>query len=87
MTPKDFLGVGIDISKEGIQIASKEYSGYKILDVQQVQYNRVVNKESLEQLIKMTPLSWGASEEKVQKALNTGIYSISVDYSIIIGNK
>lgn len=166
MTTADFLGAGIDISKEGIQIASKEYPGhiwcvadlaqipfldkqfnivlnilapsnyeefrrvvredgilvkvvpgsnylselrsafyngsdkqiysnervikhfgnnFRILDIQQIQYNRVVNREGLELLIKMTPLSWGASDERIQMALDTGINTITVDYSIIIG--
>jgi hypothetical protein len=35
----------------------------------------------------MTPLSWGALSEKIQKALKMGIDNITADYSIIIGEK
>lgn len=62
-------------------------SNYNILDTKEITYNAPMSKENLEHLIKMTPLSWRASSEKVQAALDAGIDSISVEFSIISGKK
>lgn len=164
----NFQGVGIDISKEGIQIASKNYkdimwcvadlakvpfmdkqfgvilnilspsnygefdriicnegilikvvpgSGYlkelrkifyqetdketysnnrviehfsrnfNMIDIQKVLYNVKVNKEELRHLIKMTPLSWGAADEKVRRVFNKDIGCVTVDFTIMIGKR
>ncbi|WP_342514167.1 putative RNA methyltransferase [Sporosarcina sp. FSL K6-1522] len=36
-------------------------------------------------LIRMTPLTWGASEEKIEQALQMGIPEITIDFTIITG--
>jgi len=60
-------------------------SNLSILDLQQIQYTLPINRESLEHLINMTPLSWRVPREKVKDILSIGIDSISVDLSIIVG--
>ena len=35
----------------------------------------------------MTPLSWGAPQQKVEQLLNLNLAEISVDFSILIGRK
>ena len=36
-------------------------------------------------LIRMTPLTWGASEEKIEEALGMDIPEITIDFTVIIG--
>ena len=167
-TQTKFQGVGIDISKEGIQIASREYSNiiwcvadlaqnsflnkqfnivlnifshsnysefnriiaddgilikvipgseylcelrsvfydktnkhtysnekvlnhfsknFNILDTQQILYSVRVNKENLGHIIKMTPLSWGTSNENIEKVLKMDIKNITVNLTVILGKK
>ena len=38
-------------------------------------------------LIRMTPLTWGASNEKIEEALGTAIENITIDFTIITGVK
>ena len=48
-------------------------------------YNVSVNREELSHLIKMTPLSWRASDEAIRKALDGKIDRITADFTVIIG--
>ncbi|PRR71010.1 putative RNA methyltransferase [Clostridium thermopalmarium] len=75
----------------------QEYSNEKVLrhfnnnfhmiHEQQILYTVELDKEYLEQLIKMTPLSWNASKDKIQRAFNIGLENITVDFTIICGKK
>lgn len=60
-------------------------NNFNIIDKHKIRYNVTVNKENLIHLIKMTPLSWGATSEKITDALNNGLKSITVDFTIILG--
>jgi len=60
---------------------------FNIIDAQNVLYNFAVKNEELKHLIKMTPLSWGAADDKVQKVFTNGIDYITVDFNIITGSK
>ncbi|MGE5630926.1 MAG: hypothetical protein ACM3TR_07510 [Caulobacteraceae bacterium] len=46
-----------------------------------------IEQENLKHLINMTPLSWGASDEKLRNTLCIGIDNVTVDLSIILGIK
>lgn len=59
---------------------------FEILAVRQILYTMTV-KENIEHLVKMTPLSWGAADEKIQKVLDYGLNNITVDLSVILGKK
>ena len=50
-------------------------------------YTTPVGKHNLEHLVRMTPLSWGAADENIAKALEKGIDSITVDLTVILGKK
>jgi 23S rRNA (guanine745-N1)-methyltransferase len=54
---------------------------------QQILYTVELDKEYLEQLIKMTPLSWNASKDKIQRAFNIDLENITVDFTIMCGKK
>lgn len=58
---------------------------FKVIAVQELSYIVAVSKEILIHLIKMTPLSWGVAEEKIQRVLNQGIDRITAHFSIMIG--
>ncbi|MDF9410042.1 MAG: 23S rRNA methyltransferase A [Pelotomaculum sp. PtaB.Bin013] len=61
-------------------------NNFTILDARQVLYSMAV-KENIEHLVKMTPLSWGATDEKIQEVLDIGINNITMDLTIILGKK
>ncbi|OPX90421.1 MAG: 23S rRNA (guanine(745)-N(1))-methyltransferase [Pelotomaculum sp. PtaB.Bin104] len=64
----------------------KHFAGnFNILDIHRLFYNVKVNKENLGHLIKMTPLSWGATNNQIDYALNAGINNVTVDLSVIVG--
>ncbi|HHV97995.1 MAG TPA: methyltransferase domain-containing protein [Clostridiaceae bacterium] len=60
-------------------------NNFNLTDIQSVRYSVELSKDELGHLIKMTPLSWGATEDKVQKVLNEGIDCITADFNIMTG--
>lgn len=62
-------------------------NNFDILDTREIQYSKTMDKEELRHLIKMTPLSWSATEEKIKKAFNMKTNHITVDFTILIGKK
>ncbi len=58
---------------------------FQLTEMQNVRYNAAINKEELAYLIKMTPLSWGITEDKIQKVLNQDIDNITADFTVIVG--
>ena len=62
-------------------------NNFNLIDIQNVQYNVQLSKDKLRHLIKMTPLSWGAEDDKIQKVYNEDIDCITADFNIMIGNK
>lgn len=48
-------------------------------------YKTPIDRNNLEHLIRMTPLSWGAKEHRLREALDAGIDSITVDMTILWG--
>lgn len=165
-TTHDFLGVGVDISKEGIHIASTEYSKiiwcvadiakcpfdnnqfdfilnilspsnysefkrmltddgmvikvipeknylkelrdifyghthkeiysnentlkhfqhhFDVVDIEHVHYSVMMDHSLIEHLVRMTPLSWRATEEKRQQIFKMNLAEITVDFTILFG--
>ncbi len=60
---------------------------FKILDLQEIQYRRMIDKENIMHLIKMTPLSWAATADRMKQVFDMGIDQITVDLSVIVGQK
>lgn len=56
-------------------------------ETRHLKYSVKVNKDELRHLIKMTPLSWGVDEQKIEKVLEMSIDSITADFSIMMGIK
>lgn len=52
---------------------------------ERVTYDFPLNSLLLESLIRMTPLTWGASEEKIESALSSNLPFVTIDFTMIIG--
>jgi 23S rRNA (guanine745-N1)-methyltransferase len=46
-----------------------------------------LDQTSLTHLIHMTPLSWGTTEENLEKALHAGVSHVTVDVAVMVGKK
>ena len=60
---------------------------FDIVNIGGIGYNHKIDQEGLMHLIRMTPLSWAATEEKIQQALDMNTSNISVDFTVIVGQK
>lgn len=58
---------------------------FNLTDTRKVLYKANISRENSKNLIKMTPLSWSASEDDIQKALNKNISDITIDITILTG--
>lgn len=59
-------------------------SQFKVLKSERITYEFPLTKELLARLIHMTPLTWGASEERVAQALEENIPFITIDFNVIV---
>lgn len=60
---------------------------FQLLKTSRVTYTVNLDIPTLHSLIKMTPLTWSQTEEKIQSFLATGPSEITVDLDILIGMK
>ncbi|MNW56711.1 23S rRNA (guanine(745)-N(1))-methyltransferase [compost metagenome] len=60
---------------------------FDLVDIQRVQYGVTMENKYIEQLVHMTPLSWGASEELIQQVLGKNKLEITFDFSVLLGKK
>ena len=69
------------------EIIDNYSNNFKILDVQEIEYSKEIDQEELMHLINMTPLSWSVTDDKIGRAAKSDIKNISVDFTIIVGQK
>ncbi len=62
-------------------------NNFNILDIQEIEYSKEIDQEELMHLINMTPLSWSVTDDKIGRAIKADIKNISVDFTIIVGQK
>lgn len=60
---------------------------FDLVDIQRVQYGVTMENKYIEQLVHMTPLSWGSSEELIQQVLGRDKLEITFDFSVLLGKK
>lgn len=60
---------------------------FEAVKIERLTYEFPLDHDLLAKLIQMTPLTWGASAEKIEEALHVNISSITIDYKIISGIK
>lgn len=89
----DYLKELRAIFYDGVERTSETNASERIaelfasVETERLTYEFPLDQGLLEKLIQMTPLTWGASAEKVEQALSSGILSITIDYKIIIAFK
>lgn len=52
-----------------------------------VQYNVILDKGLITDLVSMTPLSWGITEDRIEKLLEMNSLKLTVDLKILVGVK
>src|SRR5699024_9241843 len=62
-------------------------NNFNILDIQEIEYSKEIDKGKLMHLINMTPLSWSVIDNKIERAAKSDIKNISANFTIIIGQK
>ncbi|HHW12494.1 MAG TPA: methyltransferase domain-containing protein [Firmicutes bacterium] len=62
-------------------------NSFQLVKEQQIHYKVVLKEENLEHLIKMTPLTWNADQEKIRAIINSGLKSITVAFDLLVGKK
>jgi 23S rRNA (guanine745-N1)-methyltransferase len=60
---------------------------FNLVDARQIQYSKSLDPTDLQNLIHMTPLSWGTTEEKIQSALQSGLSFVTIDVTVVVGKK
>ncbi len=58
---------------------------FQLLDVREIVYQKAIQGDLVEHLIRMTPLSWRADDKARQKAIEMGIPQITIDVAILVG--
>lgn len=62
-------------------------NNFNIVATEKVNYSVSLDRSLFKHLIKMTPLSWNVTDNKIQDALSLNIEKITVDLLILIGKK
>lgn len=60
---------------------------FRMVDSSRLGYTMALEKSSAAALIRMTPLSWGATKEQVKSLIEQEIIQVTVDLEILIGIK
>lgn len=58
---------------------------FKNVKTERITYDFPLDSVLLESLIHMTPLAWGASAEKIERAITSEIPFVTVDFTIVVG--
>ncbi|WP_262677390.1 methyltransferase domain-containing protein [Paenibacillus sp. J5C2022] len=60
---------------------------FKLLEVESIRYQVNLHKTLVEPLLGMTPLSWGASKERIEKVLQMNLKQVTMAFKVLIGKK
>lgn len=58
---------------------------FKLVEADRVRYRYALDDTLIQPLLRMTPLSWGVAEERLQQALDRNLKEITVDLTILVG--
>lgn len=62
-------------------------ANFKLQDVERIRYRFALDETLLNPLIQMTPLTWGTTEDRLQRILEMNLREITVDLTILFGKK
>lgn len=60
---------------------------FELIDSVRIQYINTLNKQSIQSLVNMTPLTWAAPEKRVAAFLEKESAQITVDFEVLVGRK
>ncbi|WP_282937250.1 methyltransferase domain-containing protein [Paenibacillus sp. RC67] len=60
---------------------------FELTDVESVRYQVTLDDTLIEPLLRMTPLSWGTTEERLHKVQEMNLQQITIDLTILYGKK
>jgi len=60
---------------------------FELVTTEKVVYEFPLNSDLLQSLIRMTPLTWGTSSEKIAEAIRTDLSMITIEFNVIAGFK
>ncbi len=66
---------------------ARTFEHFNSVKTKHITYKFPLEPSLLARLIQMTPLTWGASDEKVEEALRIGIEAVTIDYTVIIASE
>jgi len=69
------------------KIIERYRGNFYILEKKDIHYTVKILRDDLVHLMRMTPLSWNVTDEKIEQVFNRNINSITVDYTIVVGKK
>ncbi|WP_201008382.1 putative RNA methyltransferase [Paenibacillus glycanilyticus] len=58
---------------------------FNLIDAGSVRYQVNLSEQLIEPLLGMTPLSWGTSEERIEKILQLNLKQVTMDFKVLIG--
>jgi 23S rRNA (guanine745-N1)-methyltransferase len=58
---------------------------FELIDMERVQYRFSLDYTLIKPLIQMTPLSWGTTEERLEKVIAMNLSEVTVDLTILLG--
>jgi len=58
---------------------------FKTIEKLRLRYKKSLTHSFIRPLIRMTPLSWAATEEKIQSLFNSNLNEITIDLEIVVG--
>ncbi|MFC5590817.1 methyltransferase domain-containing protein [Sporosarcina soli] len=76
-----------NVPKEDTDPVGRFAEHFDAVQTERVTYTFPLAEHHLAPLIRMTPLTWGASEEKIRKALQLGLPEITIDFTVMLGVK
>lgn len=60
---------------------------FDLLGRSSLDYKRILNKSSIQSLLRMTPLTWAVKKDKMNLFMKKDVYHITVDLEVLIGKK
>ncbi|OAT72530.1 putative RNA methyltransferase [Parageobacillus thermoglucosidasius] len=69
------------------KIVRRFNANFETVDMFRLRYSISLSKALIPPLIRMTPLSWSATAEKIETLLNMNLSEITIDLDVLIGKK
>src|SRR5699024_3032776 len=58
---------------------------FQLIDIFEISYTKELNEKHITNLVRMSPLSWNASKDDIERILNSDISNTTVDLDVLVG--